>query len=218
MLRPPPYPDQSPGEELASSVSHGLGLLLAMAGVPVLVVGAARRGDALNIAAAAVCGMAMVAVYLTSMLYHAFPHHGRAKRVFLILDHDAIYGLIAGSYTPFALGVLRNAWGWTLLGLVWGLAIFAITVKSIFGTRAIRFSTSLYVAMGWIGLLFAKPFYDHLPKEGLLWLLAGGAAYTGGVPFFLLEGRMRYSHFIWHLFVMAGTACHFMAIWKYAAG
>lgn len=218
MLKPPPYPDQSLGEEIASSVSHGLGLLLAGIGLPLIVLSARHRGDGLNVAAAAIFGMGMVMVYLTSMLYHAFPHQGRAKRVFLLLDHLSIYLLIAGSYTPFALGPLRGPWGWTLLGLVWGLAALGITLKTVYGPRALKFSTGLYVAMGWSGLLFAKPFYDHLPQAGLWWLLAGGAAYSCGVPFFLLEGRMRYSHLIWHLFVMAGTTCHFVAVWQYAVG
>lgn len=208
--------DQSSGEEFANSVSHGVALVAALAGGAFLVNDAWHHGDSLRLAGVLAFGLGMAAVYLTSMLYHAFPHHGKAKRLFLIFDHDSIYLLIAGSYTPFALGHLRNDWGWTLLGLVWGLAAAGILVKSIFGPRALKFSTSLYVAMGWLGVLFARPFYDHLPAAGLWWLLAGGVTYTAGVPFFLLEGRMRYSHLVWHLFVMGGTACHFVAVWKYA--
>lgn len=218
MLKPPPHPDQSLGEEIANSVSHGIGLLLAGVGAVLLIRHTLPPSHGAHFVGIGVFGLCMMAVYTTSMLYHAFPHHGRGKRFFLLLDHLAIYLLIAGTYTPFALGVLHAPWGSMLLGLVWAMALLGITLKIAYGPRALKFSTGLYVAMGWSGLLFAGPFYDALPAAGLEWILAGGAAYTLGVPFFLLEGRMRYSHLIWHLFVMAGTACHFVAVWQYAAG
>lgn len=214
--RPAPRFYQSAGEERASSISHGAALALALAGGICLLVRAAERGQAAAIVGAGLFALGMAAVYTTSMLYHAFPHRGRAKRVFLILDHDAIYLLIAGSYSPFALGPLRGAAGWTLLGVVWGLAALGIALKSTLGTRATKLSTGLYVAMGWIGLCFAPAFYHHLPAACLGWLLAGGITYSAGVPFFLMEGRRAYSHLVWHLFVMAGTACHFVAIWNHA--
>jgi hemolysin III len=154
-------------------------------------------------------------LYFTSTLYHALPVN-RAKRVFRILDHVAIFLLIAGTYTPFTLGVLRGAWGWTLLGLVWGLALAGIVFKAVGGVRYPVLSTSVYLAMGWLALIAIKPFWHQVPLWGLLWLLAGGLAYTLGVAFFAAT-RVRYAHFVWHLFVIVGTVCHFIAVLRYAA-
>ncbi len=205
---------ESFGEEIANSVSHGVGLLAAVAVVPVLVVSAVQRGSASAIVGASVFGATMVLVYLTSTLYHALPSN-RAKRVFRILDHGAIYLLIAGTYTPITLGVLRGAWGWTLLGVVWGLALVGVVLKAIGGVRYLKLSTCLYLAMGWFALVAVKPLWLHMPMWGFFWLLAGGIAYTVGVAFFAAT-RVRYSHFVWHLFVIAGTACHFIAVLRYA--
>jgi hemolysin III len=206
---------QSLGEEIANSVSHGVGMMAALAAAPILIVSAAQRGGAAQIVGASIFAAAMVLLYLTSTLYHALPRN-RVKRLFQILDHGAIYLLIAGTYTPFTLGVLRGAWGWTLFGLVWGLALAGVVLKAVAGIRHPRLSTSLYVAMGWLALIAIEPLWLHLPAWGLLWLLAGGIAYTLGVVFFALDGRVRYSHFVWHLFVLAGTACHFVAVLGYA--
>jgi hemolysin III len=206
---------QSLGEEIADSVSHGVGMMAALAAAPILIVGAAQRGGAAQIVGASIFAAAMVLLYLTSTLYHALPRN-RVKRLFQILDHGAIYLLIAGTYTPFTLGVLRGAWGWTLFGLVWGLALAGVVLKAVAGIRHPRLSTSLYVAMGWLALIAIEPLWLHLPAWGLFWLLAGGIAYTLGVVFFALDGRVRYSHFVWHLFVLAGTACHFVAVLGYA--
>jgi hemolysin III len=206
---------QSRGEEIANSVSHGVGMMAALAAAPILIVSAAQRGGAAQIVGASIFAAAMVLLYLTSTLYHALPRN-RVKRLFQILDHGAIYLLIAGTYTPFTLGVLRGAWGWTLFGLVWGLALAGVVLKAVAGIRHPRLSTSLYVAMGWLALIAIEPLWLHLPAWGLLWLLAGGIAYTLGVVFFALDGRVRYSHFVWHLFVLAGTACHFVAVLGYA--
>ena len=206
---------QSLGEEIANSVSHGIGLLAALAAFPVLVMAALQRGDAAGIVGASVFATTMVLLYLTSMLFHAFPEN-RAKRVFQILDHSAIYFLIAGTYTPFTLGVLRGAWGWTLFGLVWGLAIAGTVVKALGGVRYTTVSTWVYLAMGWLILIMAKTVWTLVPNWGLFWLLAGGIAYTAGAAFFAAE-RIRYFHFVWHLFVVAGTACHFIAVLWYAA-
>ena len=140
----------------------------------------------------------------------------RAKRVFRIIDHAAIYLLIAGTYTPFTLGVLRGPWGWTLFGLVWGLAVIGIFLKSVRGIRYPRLSTVVYLAMGWLVLIALKPLWNNVPAWGLFWLLAGGVAYTAGVGFYAAD-RLRYSHFVWHLFVLAGTACHFVAVLLYSA-
>ena len=206
---------QSFGEEIANSVSHGVGLLAAVAVVPVLVVSAVQRGSASAIVGASVFGATMVLVYLTSTLYHALPSN-RGKRVFRILDHGAIYLLIAGTYTPITLGVLRGAWGWTLLGVVWGVALVGVVLKATGGVRYQKPSTCLYLVMGWFALVAVKPLWLHMPMWGFFWLLAGGITYTVGLAFFAAT-RVRYSHFVWHLFVIAGTACHFIAVLRYAA-
>jgi len=205
---------QSTGEEIANSISHGLGFALAVAGAPVLIVAALRRGTFTDLVAVSVFAGAMALMYLTSTLYHALPV-SRAKHVFHVLDHSAIYLLIAGSYTPFALGVLKGAWGWTLFGIVWGLATLGVLLKAFAGIRWHAVSTAVYVGMGWLALVAAKPLWDSLPAAGLAWLLAGGIAYTAGVWFYVRKD-LRFGHLVWHLFVVAGTACHFVAVWRYA--
>src|SRR5690606_8609444 len=206
---------QTLGEEIANSISHGLGALGAVAAAPLLIVGATRRGDAALIAGAAVFAASMCLLYLASTLYHALPR-GRAKQVFNVLDHSAIYLLIAGTYTPFALGPLRGPWGWTLLGLVWGLAALGVALKAMRRLDRPAVSLALYLAMGWLVAIAVDPVLEHVPAGGLWLLLAGGLAYTGGVLFFVFDSRWRYSHFVWHLFVLAGTACHFFAALWYA--
>jgi len=205
---------QSSGEEIANAVSHGVGLLLSVIAAPVLVIAAVQRGGVTEIIAASIFGVTMVLVYLTSTLYHALPMN-RAKRLFRILDHGAIFLLIAGTYTPFTLGPLRGTWGWTLFGLVWGLALAGIVFKAVGGVRYPKFSTCLYIAMGWLVIVAIEPLRLNMPTTGFSWLLAGGVAYTAGVAFFAPK-RFRYSHFVWHLFVIAGTACHFAAVLLYA--
>lgn len=206
---------QSLGEEVANSVSHGLGLSAAVAAFPVLVMAAQQRGDTAGIVGASVFATTMVLLYLASTLFHALPRC-RAKRVFQILDHSAIYLLIAGTYTPFTLGVLRGDWGWTLFGLVWGMAIAGTVLKALGGVRYTTLSTWTYLAMGWLVIVAAKTVWTLVPGWGLFWLIAGGVAYTAGAVFFMAE-RIRYFHFVWHLFVVAGTACHFIAVLRYAA-
>ncbi|MDI6771720.1 MAG: hemolysin III family protein [bacterium] len=205
---------QSLSEEIANSVSHGVGALAAAVAAPFLIVSAVRRGDGFSIVGASIFASTMLLLYLMSTLYHSLAG-GRAKRVFQILDHCAIFLLIAGTYTPFTLGALRGAWGWTLLGLVWGIAIAGIVLKAVCGVRYPVLSIALYLGMGWLIVIAAKPLWTHLSMPGLLWLVAGGVAYTAGVGFLAAE-RVRYGHFIWHLFVLAGTACHFVAVLKYA--
>jgi len=205
---------QSSGEEIANAVSHGVGLLLAVVAAPALVVATVQRGGVTEIIAASIFGVTMVLVYLTSTLYHALPRN-QAKRVFRTLDHGAIFLLIAGTYTPFTLGPLRGTWGWTLFGLVWGLALAGIVFKAVGGVRYPKFSTCLYIAMGWLVIVAIEPLRLNMPTTGFSWLLAGGIAYTAGVAFFAPK-RFRYSHFVWHLFVIAGTACHFAAVLLYA--
>jgi len=206
---------QSLGEEIANSVSHGIGLLAALVAFPILVTSALNRGDLAGTVGATVFATTMVLLYFASMLFHALPPN-RAKRVFQILDHSAIYLLIAGTYTPFTLGVLRGAWGWTLFGLVWGLAVVGTVFKTLGGIRYTTFSTWVYLAMGWLVLIAIEPVWALVPKWGLFWLVAGGIAYTAGTVFFMAE-RIRYFHFVWHLFVVAGTACHFIAVLWYSA-
>ncbi|OFZ98146.1 MAG: hemolysin D [Betaproteobacteria bacterium RBG_19FT_COMBO_58_11] len=208
--------EQSRGEEIANSVSHGIGLVAALVASPLLILHAVRRGDTGFIVGASIFAATMVLLYLASTLYHALPI-GRAKRVFRVIEHSAIFLLIAGTYTPFTLGVLRGAWGWTLLGLVWGLAVAGLALKMFNRMSHPIISTSLYLLMGWLVLIAVNPLSARVPVSGLLWLIAGGVAYTAGVVFFAADSRLRYGHFIWHLFVMAGTACHFFAVYWYAA-
>ena len=174
---------QSLGEEIANSVSHGVGLVAAVLALPFLILAAARRG--------------------------------KVKGVFRVIDHSAIFLLIAGTYTPFTLGVLRGAWGWTLFALVWGLAALGVTLKAVGGIKHPRLSTALYLGMGWLALLAIRPLWLRVPASGLLWLVAGGVMYTAGVAFYAAD-RVRYGHFVWHLFTLAGTGCHFCAVLWYA--
>src|SRR5215831_13770356 len=207
------YP--STGEEIANSLSHGTGLVLAIAGAPILIVAAARYGTAWNTVGVSIFAGSMIALYLASTLYHALTHD-RAKRFFRILDHGAIFILIAGTYTPFTLGIMRGPIGWMMFGLVWGLALIGLIKKAIFGARYVWLSVILYLVMGWLVVIAAPQVLQRLPPTGLAWILAGGIAYTGGVAFFALH-RLRYAHFAWHLFVIAGTVCHFFAVLWYSA-
>ncbi len=191
---------QSRAEEIANSVSHGLGCVLALVCMPFLIGSIAERGP----------------LYFASALYHALPD-SRAKEICGKLDHGAIYLFIAGSYTPFALGVLNGAWGWSLFGVVWSLACIGIALKLLDRLSHPLWSTGLYLLMGWLVVAAAVPLIDRMPSQGLLWLLAGGLAYTAGVIFFLTDARVRFGHFIWHLFVMAGTACHVVAVAGYSS-
>ena len=208
--------EQSREEEIANSVSHGLGLIAALVATPFLIGHAVRRGDAVFILGASVFAATMVLLYLASTLYHALPV-GRAKRVFRVIEHSAIFLLIAGTYTPFTLGVLRGTLGWTLLWLVWGIAVAGVTLKALNRLTHPVLTTGLYLLMGWLIVIAAEPLAASLPPSGLRWLVAGGLAYTIGVVFFALGSQLRYGHFIWHLFVMAGTACHYFAVLWHAA-
>jgi hemolysin III len=202
-------------EEIANSISHGLGLVLALAALPVLVMSAMRAGDVRFLVGVSVFGATIVLLYLASTLYHSTTHEV-AKRTFRLFDHTAIFLLIAGTYTPFALGVLRGPWGWTMLAAVWTLAIVGIVLKVIARTRHSRISIVLYVLMGWMAVVAVKPMFALIPVPGILLIFAGGIAYTGGLAFFAAQ-QIRYNHFIWHLFVIAGTICHFFAVLWYAA-
>jgi hemolysin III len=181
-----------------------------------LIVGAVHHSGAASVAGAAVFGVTLLSLYLCSTVYHALPA-GKAKHVFRILDHCAIFLLIAGTYTPFTLGALRGAWGWSLFGVVWGLALFGILCKTLMSARSHVLSTGLYLAMGWLVVIAVEPLFDAVPAPGLLWLLAGGLAYTLGVVAFAVDARIRYAHCLWHLFVVVGSACHFVAVFWYSA-
>ncbi len=211
--------DRTPtlGEEIANSVSHGTFFLASLGALPVLVATAAWRHDVWQVVAGAIFGVTLALLFGASTLYHALPR-GSAKQVFRVLDHSAIYLAIAGTYTPFALGALRGPWGWSLLGTVWGLAVLGIVAKSTLGFRFPRLSTVIYVVMGWMIVVAIRPLVMHVDHAGLAWLLAGGLAYTGGVLFYVYDERVRYAHFVWHLCVAAGSACHFVAVLRYAAG
>jgi hemolysin III len=203
------------GEELTASLIHGAGFVAGVGGLVALVILAARSGDPWRIVACTVFASTVVLLYAASTLYHALSRT-RARGVFQVIDHSAIFLLIAGTYTPFALVTLRGPWGWTLFGIVWGLAIVGITIKAVFGTRWPVFSTVLYIGMGWTVVIAVKPIVATVEPGCLAWLVAGGLAYTGGVVFYAWE-RLRYSHAIWHVFVLAGTACHYVAVARYVA-
>jgi len=206
---------QSPGEEIANSVSHGAGFLGALVATPFLLVEASQHGVA-DLVGAAVFAVTVMLAYASSTLYHAIPAP-RAKEMLRIIDHGSIFLLIAGTYTPFTLGVLRGGWGWTLFGLIWSLALAGLVLKGLGGVRFRRLSVVVYLAMGWLVLVAIGPLVERMAPAGLAWLVAGGVCYTVGVIFYALDGR-RFMHFIWHLFVLAGTACHFVAVMGYAAG
>lgn len=208
------HPDSSrPGlslEEIASSITHGIGLLLSIAGFVVLLVFALLRGTAMHILGCSIYGATLVCLYAASTLYHAMLSP-RIKRALRIFDHSAIYLLIAGTYTPFLLLYLRGPWGWSLFGVVWGLAFAGIVFKFWFVGHFEYLSTALYLLMGWLVIVAAKPLLTHVPTPTLLWLLAGGVFYTSGVLFYAWK-RLPYSHAVWHLFVLAGSVCHYCAV------
>ena len=204
-----------PHEERWNALSHGLGALLALVGASVLVTVVALRGDGGRLAAAIVFGVALVLLYTASTLYHAIPHPP-AKARLKVFDHCAIYGLIAGSYTPFALVGLRDHGGAWLLAAVWTLALAGVVFKWFFTGRFKLVSTLLYLAMGWLALVVARPMVAVLPLSTLLWLLAGGLAYTAGTVFYL--SKRPFAHAAWHGFVLAGSACHYIAVAQHLLG
>lgn len=213
---------QSVGEEIANAVSHGIGAVAAAILLPVLVLLPILAGrDGVAVFAFGLFGVTLLLLYLASTLYHALPlgsspERGRAKRVFHLFDHCAIYLLIAGSYTPFALGIFRDSWGWPMFAAIWTLAAAGVASKVMGLARHPAVSSSIYLGMGWCALFTLDPLLIELPRAGLYWLIAGGVAYTLGVIPFILDERLRYGHFGWHLFVLAGSACHVVAVLRYA--
>jgi len=206
-------PDRTHYEELANSITHGLGVLLGVAGLVALVVLAARRGQAVHIVSCSVYGATLILLYLASTLYHAL-RPGKAKDFFQIMDHSAIFMLIAGTYTPFTLVSMRGAWGWSLFGIVWGLAFIGILFKILSKRRFSGFSIAIYVAMGWLVVVAIKPLFASMPMPGIGWIVAGGLCYTGGL-FFYVRGRIPFYHTIWHVAVLAGSAFHYVAVMGY---
>jgi hemolysin III len=194
--------------ELANTLTHGAGAVASLAGAALLISLAALRGDVWSIVGSAVFGTTLVLLYTASTLYHA-AERPTIKARLKIFDHSAIYLLIAGTYTPFMLGALRGGWGWSLFGVAWTLAAAGVVFKLFFTGRFNRLSTAIYIAMGWMVVVAIGPMVQRLPLPVLAWLVAGGLAYTAGTAFY--HGHRRYSHAVWHLFVLAGSACHFVA-------
>lgn len=207
---------QSHSEEIANSISHGLGLVAVLIGTPILILHAMRQEDTgVLVGMSIFCGT-LILLYLASTLYHALPI-GKSKRLFKVIEHSAIFLLIAGTYTPFTLGVLRGVWGWTLFGIIWSLALAGVALKIFEKTPHPILSVILYLSMGWLIVVAVDPLLARVPIEGLYWLLIGGLSYTVGVCFFATDSRLQYGHFIWHLFVLVGSVCHFIAVFCCAA-
>jgi hemolysin III len=202
------------GERL-NSITHLIGTGLALAGLVVLVVLASRQGDPWKIVSFSVYGATLTALYLFSTLYHSV--RGATKKVFQKIDHSAIYLLIAGTYTPLTLVTLRGAWGWSLFGIIWGLALFGIIQDALIPKGRRILSVVIYLLMGWLALAAIRPLASALPVAGMAWMIAGGVFYTAGVLFYALDKRISYGHEIFHLFVMAGSACHYVTIIAYVA-
>ena len=199
--------------ELASSITHGVGLALSIAGLAWLVTMAAVRGDGWHVVACSIYGATLVMLYLASTFYHS-SRGVKTRRVWRVIDHASIYLLIAGTYTPFALVSLRGVWGWWVFGAVWGIALLGVTFKVLFTGRFAALSLVLYMAMGWLSVIIVKPLLARIPAGAVWWLLAGGLCYTAGAAFYAWKS-LRYHHAIWHLFVMGGSTCHFFAVMFY---
>ncbi|MDK9708580.1 MAG: hemolysin III family protein [Desulforhopalus sp.] len=200
-------------EELAHGISHGIGTGLAIVGLVFLLIAAIRYGNSWHIVSAAVYGSSLILLYLASTLYHLISSPN-LKRIFQKLDHSMIYVLIAGTYTPLTLVTLRGGWGWTLFGLVWGMAVCGLVLEVVLPRRISWLSILLYLGMGWLVVIAGKPLVASLATGGLILLVAGGLLYSLGVIFYVWK-KLSYNHAIWHLFVMAGSAAHFFAILFY---
>jgi len=204
---------QSLGEEIANSITHGIGAALSIVALVLLVVFASKYGDIWRIVSFSIYGATLFSLYLASTLYHSFTNR-RAKRFFRILDHSSIYLLIAGTYTPVTLVSMRGPWGWTLFGLIWAMAVGGIIAKIFLIGKYKTVSVFLYVAMGWLIIIAFKPMLQMVPKGLIIWLFIGGACYTLGLIFYACK-RVPYFHFIWHLFVLGGSISHFFGMLLY---
>ena len=211
-----PWPPRA--EEIANSLTHGAGLLASLIALPILLMSTTRgRGDGWHLTGSIVYGVSLILLYAASAFYHALDA-GRPKELLRVLDHSAIYLLIAGSYTPFMLGALRGPWGWSMLAIIWTLALVGIVGKCTIGFRFPWLSTALYLGMGWLIVIAARPLTANVPSAGLAWLLAGGLCYTGGVVFYARDQRIRFGHALWHVCVLGGSVCHYVAVLAYSTG
>ena len=201
-------------EEIANSVSHGIGIGFGITALVLLVIFASVYGNAWHIVSCSVYGTTLVLLYTASTLYHSF-RNPRVKHLFRIIDHSSIYLFIAGTYTPFTLVPLRGGWGWSLFGVVWGLALCGVVSKIFFIGRFKILSTLLYVLMGWLIIIASKPMLQLVPTRGIIWLVIGGVAYTVGIAFYALGSKIPYGHAVWHMFVLVGSICHFCAVMFY---
>ena len=200
-------------EEIANAITHGIGFLLSIPALVILIISAARNGGPLEVVSFTIFGVSMLLLYLFSTMLHSFKP-SKAKNVFAILDHSAIYILIAGTYTPFVLVTLNGALGWTLFGIIWAMAIAGISFKCFFINRFRILSTLFYVLMGWLIIIAIEPLYTNFSSQGFYWLLAGGILYSVGAVFYIWR-NLPYSHAIWHLFVIAGSGCMYFCILFY---
>ena len=200
-------------EEVANTVTHGAGILLSIVALAVLVAFSSLNSDVWHITSTSIYGATLILLYAASSLYHGIPY-SKAKQVLQKLDHAAIFLLIAGTYTPFVLVNLRGPWGWTLFGMVWGIAIFGMMLELVSSKRYKRLSISLYLGLGWLILIAIKPMLESVETGGLILLLIGGLCYSLGVIFYIWK-RLAYNHAIWHLFVLAGSALHFFSVLFY---
>jgi len=206
-------PDYTTGENIAHVITHGLGVVLSITGLVFLVLAAVKRGNAWHVVSMAIYSASLVILYGGSTLYHSISspvwrHVGK------IIDHSAIYLLIAGTYTPFTLVTLRGPWGWTLFGIVWGLAIIGIAAESWWVYRPEKVATAIFIAMGWVIIIAIKPLKENLAAGGIQWLVAGGLFYSVGTIFYIIK-NVRFLHAVWHLFVLAGSVCHYFAVMCY---
>lgn len=200
-------------EEIANSITHGLGVAFAVTGLCLLVISAARTGDPWRIVSFSIYGSSLILLYLFSTIYHSIPVPS-FKPVLRYLDHCAIYLLIAGTYTPFLLVKIRGGWGWSLFGVIWGLALAGIVLNFVLLGRSRVLGSMIYIGMGWLVIIALKPLIAAIPAGGIWWLAAGGLSYTFGVVFYLAK-KLPFNHAIWHLFVLGGSVCHFLAVWFY---
>ena len=200
-------------EELAHGISHGIGTVFAIIGLIILLITGTRYGDVWHIVSASIYGGSLILLYAASTLYHLFTAP-RVKRIFQQLDHSMIYVLIAGTYTPITLVTLRDSWGWTLFGMVWGIALCGLVFELVIKKQVQWFSLTLYLGMGWLLVIAVKPLFGSLATGGLVLLLTGGLFYTFGTIFYVWK-NLSYHHAIWHIFVIAGSTAHFFAIWFY---
>lgn len=208
-----PHKNQTLIEEIINSATHGMGALLGIAALVIMTVMAAEQSSALKVVSSVIFGSSLILMYSASAIYHAVTSK-RLKYIFKVMDHSSIYLLIAGSYTPIVLVILRGGWGWSLFGVIWGFAILGLIFK-LFATGKFEIvSTLAYVCMGWLAIIAIKPLYDALPAGGIFWLFGGGLCYTLGVIFYAWD-RLRFGHAIWHLFVLVGSICHFFLILFY---